>query len=587
MLEALKELASTWWLAVTGVSIILTVGFAIVIFALQHSRVSQAKSRFEPLLASINGLSDCKLDNLKPIESAFRKHMPELVSEVAALESDSRAMYRHMWIPAPESRLAYPEIFPKNVRQALRPGMDFLAVLIGLVLTAAAFILAMMDAESFQLNALIRMICLFPLLAGLFAFLWLRDQHGRNEQTLQRIHRSLMQAIERKVPVYTQAGETAIVLNRFVDHDQLMTHSVTQLAQRVDKMASGEITEAVSNALKFILTSSIGPALQKSTDSLSMLSVALEKQMRNSMNTLGDRMAALEFEQKESAKFLKNQYETVTSTLLKQQEMSFTQLRKVQELMLEQITNEQKQTLMMLTDNQQRTLGFLTEGQQASYQTLSTEQQTALQNMTTRFEQTVSALLTLSHESQSKLNEQYGSAWTNIRSGIDETLSSLKTYQEQLLTAVQAKQDEMAASLQTRHESLTTGLQSSQEMLASSLTSRQDELVRTVTQQQESLVTRLQASQDSLVTNMQSRHENLSTALQTEISQVTKALTERLTELSTLLLEQQERLGLVLTTSQSELTASTKGMTEKIAESLLTQQEQLGTTLTTSQSQLA
>jgi hypothetical protein len=93
--------------------------------------------------------------------------------------------------------------------------------------------------------------------------------------------------------------------------DQLMTQSVSQLATRVDKMASGEITEAVTNALKFVLTATIGPSLQKSTDSLSMLSVALEKQMRNAMNTLGDRMAALEFEQKESAKFLKNQYETV------------------------------------------------------------------------------------------------------------------------------------------------------------------------------------------------------------------------------------------------------------------------------------
>ena len=575
MFEMILKLASIWWLMFLVVAFLASLTLPLARSIMNQLRVRQELDRWRALLVSIDSLIGCKIDNLPLLEGRVTKEIPELADAVRLLRQDSIDVFRGLWVPIPESRLPYPESIEAGAQAACqtRPALE--SALLGLTLSVLAFVLAFFDAGSFMLDPVIRSLSLLPVFTGLLASALLYSQSIRYDNILQHVHRSLMLAFERKVPVYTQAGETAIILSRFTDHDSSMLDSVHQLANRVDRMAAGEITNAVTNSIKTLLSATIGPPLQRSSDALAQLAFQLEKNMTSSLNTLGDRLIALEFQQNESANFLQSQYETVTSTLLQQQEMSFKQLGAVQSLMLEQIRDQQQATLALMTSNQQQTLNSLSEGQQISYRTLSNEQHQSIQKMLSGFQEAMGHMVDLNQTSQNALAGQYQKSWSELQGGLALTISSLVAGQEKLNGDWQSAMANLTTALRDDQENLATTLQTNQVTLLSSMTSRQEELASATL-----------ALTKQLSATMQDKLVQLTDSLAAQQTQVVETLVGHQARILETLSGQQATISDALIAQQTSLSESLLSQQANVSDTLLTQQTKVSESLLAQQSQV-
>lgn len=601
MIQEILAFASIWWLIFISIAIVASMAFPLYRYLANRAKVRQEYSRWRGLTASIDSLNGCKIGNLTQLEAIFARELPELTGAIKLLGQDSSDVFRGNWIPVPESRIPYPESCSVESQVAVSNHGAVATGFVGLCLSILAFILAFIDAGSFSLEPLVSYLSLIPLFLGVLFFLFLYDQRGRLDERLAKAHRGVMLAIERKVPIYTQAGETAVILNRYTDHDHSMLASVRQLTDRVDRMASGEITSAVTDSVKHLLSATIGPPLQRSSEALAQLAFQLEKQMSSSLNTMGDRLIALEYQQTESAKFLQNQYETVTSTLLQQQEMSFKQLGAVQSLMLEQIRDQQQQTLKMMTENQQETLSALSEGQQHSYRTLSNEQQESVKTLLAEFELAIKNLVSASESSNNSLAEQNQRAWSELQGGLALTVSSLVAGQEKMTESLASQQTQITNSLtdtQSRIlESLTSQTASTSETLLDQqsrfndswqqwssalaeqqaqitemLTSTQQEMAAATSDLTATVTTELLGQQTALSADLRSRQDEFARSLQTQQIELANTMQSRQDELLQAFQLRQEDLVRSLQTSQESLASASNELQERLQAAFQAQQ---------------
>jgi hypothetical protein len=605
MIGEILTFASIWWLVVSILAILASAAFPLFLYRRNRAQVEQEAERWHALAASLDTLKGCSIDNLPRVEAKVNQELPELGGAVKLLAQDSQDVFRGNWIPEPESRLPYPASCAPAAQAAVSNNGPVFSGLIGLGLFVLALLLAFIAAGSFSLAPLVGALALMPLAIGLVSLFILYEQRGRLQQSLAGAHRKLVHTLTRKVPVYTQAGETAIVLNRYTDHDEAMLASVRQLTQRVERLAAGEITTAITDSVKHLLAATIGPPLQRSSEALARLAIQLEKQMSSSLNTLGDRLIALEYQQAEGAKFLQNQYETVTSTLLQQQEMSFKQLGAVQSLLLEQIRDQQQQTLAMMTENQKETLTALSEGQQYSYRTLSNEQQESVKGLLSDFEQAMKGLIAANTASGSALTEKYQQAWSEWQGGLALTVSSLVAAQEKLNNELQTAQAGLLAAVNNQQAELAAGLSANQTLLQTQLTDRQAELAASTFSLTEKLATTLEQKLELLTESLAGQQTQVTqelTSIQnkilTTLASQSAATGETLLgqqarfddswqKWSTALAEQQSSLTSLLTTSQQELAASTSDLTKTVSTELLGQQSALSADLRNRQDEFA
>ncbi|MDW7658967.1 MAG: hypothetical protein SCM11_17500, partial [Bacillota bacterium] len=243
--------------------------------------------RLRGLRQDIETLPGCRIENLKQAQVIVGdRGGPDMKLALEQIADDSKTQFEGFWTPDPADRLKWTMLLGVRSAWLMQPSTVTLPFLAAVFVTFLAFVTALAISGTSFANDWMRFLALLPLIIGGLSILALQQNKKTNLDEVLGEWTAFMVQLKRKIPVYSQAAETSALLKSFVHYDQQMTKAARQLSERVDALASGELTESITGAVKYVMAATIVPPIQKSTDSLNILAQQLDKKLVAGENQL-------------------------------------------------------------------------------------------------------------------------------------------------------------------------------------------------------------------------------------------------------------------------------------------------------------
>lgn len=465
--ELVRQVGVIWIILVllaAAALIALTVVFFISLYAM--SRLSA--KRFVSLTVELDDLPGCRIENLAPARELVSELMNvEFKDRFEQMAEDSTTMYYSIWLPAPQKHLTLPEIIDLPTRLVSRKTNGFSILLGGIVVSTLALASGYILNGSLLDAPVLRFAALVPLIISMLCMLFLHQSVDFYSKKTLHLWQLLMTAIERKLPIFSTAAETARMISEMREYDAHMAKSVAQVATHVQNLASGKMTDAVASAVKYVMAATVAPAVVKSSESLGLLAEQLEKQMQQTDFKVAKLYTELESRQESQSELWLKRYQEVTDVLAAQQDAMLKNLTSSEQHMVEQLSKAQRVALDQIIGEQTKTY----ESMRAKYDSVLDEihlTQTAVyDNLLSR--QTESFELVATSQQQ---------AYQQVAASQLESIQTLQSQQAAVLAELDNRQD---VSLQTINEQQVAALkefrQAQTESLAA-MSGRQQEAVQ-------------------------------------------------------------------------------------------------------------
>ncbi|HBP38508.1 MAG TPA: hypothetical protein DD640_07170, partial [Clostridiales bacterium] len=400
-----------------------------------------SRNRLQKLDQDVDALENCRIENLKPVQELVGQQMNEDFQKFFnRLAEDSTAMFGSVWVPDPVSRLPLPDILPAPARAVFRKTLGSAVILGGAAVSALALSTGYAINGSLADAAFLRFLALMPLVISGIGLLVLHQAGEKYYQIVRHAWQQLMVSLERRLPVYTQAAETAIMLNHMKEYDARMSSSVQVLSDQVRLLASGKMSDAVAGAVKYVMSATVAPAITKSTESLSLLAQQLETRQMQAEQVLARLYAEMETRQH------------------KQSDLWFKRYQEISEVLEEQ----QNKMLQNMAASQQELVDNLSKGQTLSLERINDEQHKTLMHVNTTTQKAWSVL-------QEKLTQII----TQLAEGQTKLLTGLNEQQQQTLTQVSATSEKTAAAMRQQYDSIIDKMRQTQADIWEQLAARQ------------------------------------------------------------------------------------------------------------------
>ena len=552
--EELVSQVGSFWIVMVILATAILLALVVVFFAGLFGMFRSVSKRFRVLSDELDDLPGCRIENLALARDLVDQHMnPEFRTRFAKLVEDSESMYNSLWVPPPQTHLTMPEILEPAARTISKKTFGFAILLGGVAISTLALSSGFVLAEGLD-NSLLRLFALAPLVLAAVGMLVL---HQANELLMDRLAHNwqlLAVAIERRLPIYSHSAETARLIFQMQEYDAHMAKSVNEVARQVQDLASGKMTDAVSSAVKYVMSATVAPAVIKSTESLGLLATQLEKQMMQADLKVAKLYAELETRQGKQSDLWVKRYQEIAEVLSYQQETMLKNLTVAQQQLVEDLGKSQKFALEKIVEEQS---------------------------------QTITHVNSVSQKSWSLLQEKLTSIITQLADSQTRLLTGLNDQQQQTLTTVSATSEQTAATMRQQYDKIIQEIRETQSALWEQATSRQAETFD-----------RLQANQNETLSvissQQQTSYERVAEAQQSGLTLMSEQQTlaiQKLSESQTLILrqiderqasnfltineQQNSALSKITATQATAIDDFRKAQFEALAESARRQQETL------------
>jgi len=455
-------------------AIALLVALVILFFVGLFKTHRLAGRRFARLSTELDELSDCKIDNLPLIRELVSEQMnQEFKNCFAKIVDDSEALYRGLWIPPPQTHLTIPEILEPLMVRLSNKSFGFAVLLGGFAVSALALSSGFVIAQSYD-NALLRLFGFLPVVIAAVGMLVLHQANESLAARLQHHWRLLLTAIERRLPTYSHSAETAKLIFQMQVYDAHMAGTVEDLTRQVQSLASGKMADAVANAVKFVMSATVAPAVIKSTDALGVLAVQLEKQIQQIDYKVAKLYSELEIRQNKQSELWFKRYQEISEVLSAQQDTMLKNLTVAQQQLVEELGKSQKFALEKVVEEQAHTLNHVNTVSQKSWSllqekltsiishladsqnnlltSLSDQQTIILTNLNDQQQQTLNLLTSTSEHTAVTMREQYDSIIKDIRDTQQSLWDQATIRQTETFDKLQANQNETLAAISSQQQ---------------------------------------------------------------------------------------------------------------------------------------
>ncbi|MGI6325559.1 MAG: hypothetical protein ACOX1U_01095 [Saccharofermentanales bacterium] len=558
----------------------------LLVFFLGNTGVAirRALRRLSGLNTLFLEMVGCRMENLEPSLSIVQETMnPEFALRYQRLAEDSRAMFESLWVPSPRDHLTLPEILPAATRLAMDRSSGLGLLLGGLAATTVALATAFirlgttgMQAE----GALLRFIALLPLVVGALGLLLLHRAGKSFNRRIRHAWELLMITIGRKLPVYSHSAETARLIFEMRSYDAHMAKSVAAVAEYVEGLSSGQLTNAVSGAVKYVMAATVSPAIVKSTEALGILVDELAKQMQQTDGRIARLYSELELRQANQGELWINRYQEISNVLAYQQERLTQDLSANQQKMLTELEQAQKFALEKIVEEQTRTLSEANEVGRQSWQLLQEKltaiigqlqesQQKLIGDLTDQQQQTLKVIADSNHENTTELRSQYTSLIDELRRTQTELWEQSTTVQNTLYEKLQTGQDAAFSALSAQQRESYEQVARAQQEGLQVMQEQQLEAIRRLADSQAVVLEEIDRRQEAGFSQAENRQaaalDRMIETQSTAIADLRKAQLDALTESAR---RQQEALEQVTEDFGSEVSAKIAAYLDPISSRL-------------------
>ncbi|HAL74838.1 MAG TPA: hypothetical protein DCM45_07115 [Clostridiales bacterium] len=565
MWEELIQQVHLPWVIIVLIATALLLILIGVFFAGLFSMYRTVNRRFRKLTAELDDLPGCRIDNLQLISELIDQLMnPEFRQRFAKMVEDSKSMYHGLWVPTPQIHLTMPEILEPLASRITKRSFGFAVLLAGVAISTLALSSGFIIAGGLD-NDLLRLLALLPVVLAAVGMLIL---HQSNEVLMQRLEHNwqlLMVAFERRVPTYSHAAETARMIFQMQEYDAHMARSVNEVAQQVQSLASGKMTDAVANAVKYVMSATVAPAVIKSTESLGVLVTQLDKQMQQADNKVAKLYTDLEMRQNKQSELWFKRYQEISEVLASQQDSMLKGLSATNQQMVEELGKSQKFALEKVVEEQAHTLEHVNTVSQKSWSIL----QEKLTSIITQLADSQTHLLTTLTE-QTRLSTQ------NLSDQQQNTLTRISDTSEQTALTMRAQYDSIIQAIRDTQQSLWEQATTRQTETFDKLQANQNETLTAISSQQQTSYERVSQAQQEGLQLM--RQQQLEAIRQLSDSQaiVLRQIDERQASNFLTINEQQTTaLNKITTTQATAIDDFRKAQFDALAESARRQQDAL------------
>ncbi len=592
MWQELIQQVGIIWVILVLLSTAGLIALAVIFFVTMHGMATLAKNKLNRLGQEVDALTSCRIENLPIVQTLVDEQMnKEFKLQFDRLVEDSNLMFGSIWVPDPASRLPLQETLPEPTRISFHKSTGSAVILGGIAVSAMALSSGFVLNGSLADAAFLRFIALMPFVASALCMLVLYQGSDAYFRQVRHAWQRLMIALERRLPVYSQAAETAIILNQMKDYDARMSQSTQILAEQVQHLVSNKLTDAISNSVKYVMSATVAPAVIKSTEALALLAQQLDKQLQKSDHAIVKLYTDLETRQHKQSELWLKRYQEISEVLTDQQaamlknitgseERLVDDLGKAQKFALEKIVEEQTKTLTHVNSSSQKAwsllqekltqiISQLSEGQTKLLTNLNDQQQQTLLQISTTGEQTSA---TLAHQYDSilqqlrqtqsdiwqKLADRQSQAYDSLLNQQKESFTSIADQQQQAYQQASRFQQDSLEQMKAQHSESILSLTSSQTEIMQNLDQRQSQTLQSINEQQMSALQKVNDQQASAL-------NKLMTIQQSSLMDVRRSQDQTLTEMTR---RQQEALQQLADSFAGEISGKLAVYMDPISERL-------------------
>ncbi len=561
MWQELVDLIGMTWIIIVLLAAAVIFCLALVFFVAIFKLFNQSVSQFKKFDASLTDLPGNRIENLEQAKTIASDMMnPEFNDCLDKLFEDSQNIYNGLWVPSPNTRLTLPEILTAPARLIGKKSNGFALLLGGIAGTTLALSVAFVstDLESFVASDLLRLIAILPFLVGALGLLLLYQASEFYHKKLRHQWEILMVTFERKMPVYSQASETARLIIQMQEYDAHMAKSVASVATHVEAMSSGKLTDAVSNAVKYVMSATVGPAVVKSTESLGLLVNEIEKRMKETDLHVAKLYTELETRQDKQSELWFKRYQEIADTLSYQQENMLKRmtdneqrlvddLGKSQKFALEKVVSEQTTTLEHINSVSQKSWSLLQEKLTSIISQLSDNQTTLLTNLQTEQDKVLTTLSETSEQTAMTMRSQYDDIFEKIGHSIDSSFENINQAQQDGMKQMREQQSEAMALLSENQKASLSEIDARQSETLKHINENQSGALTSIAQNQAKAIEDFRQAQFDALAESASRQqetlqqlaENFGEAVSSKLSGYLDPITSRLHDASEALIKAQ------------------------------------------------
>lgn len=335
--------------------------------------------RIVGLRQDVESADGCKIENLRQIQIIIGdRGGPEMKIAMEQLADDCRNQFSGLWIPDPANRLHRSLLINTRVVWLFRSGASTLPLLASIFISSFAIIVALaLDITSIE-NDMMRLLAFLPLIIGCIGLILLLHVRNRYDLELDQAWQGFIIQLQRKIPVFSQAVETAAMIKTFTQYDLQMTEAARSLSEQVEKLASTQLAEAVTNAVKYVMSATIAPPIQKSSDSLASLAQQLERKLVAGESQLVRLYTELENRQQQQADMLQKRYQEISQTIVLQQKQSLQVIITNSQQTWQELREHLNNILQDISLSQNSLQQTLLDGQLRLHETLLADQKQSL-----------------------------------------------------------------------------------------------------------------------------------------------------------------------------------------------------------------
>ena len=550
--------------------LILIVGVAVLtglLWWLMRAMIRSLDRRLNGLRQDVESVAGCRIENLRQIQIIIGdRGGPEMKIALEQMSDDSKSQFHGLWIPEPDDRLHISMLYSKTNGWLLKQGVTTLPLLASIIVCFFAFVMALIINPMSIENDIMRLIAFIPLIIGGLSLMLLLHMRSRYQNEMEQFWHDFIIQLQRKVPVYNQAAETAALLNSFIHYDQQMVSAAQSLSDHVERLASTQLVDAITSSIKYVMAASVAPPIQKSTDSLNLLAQQLERKLVSGENQLVRLYSELESRQQQQADLWIKRYQEIGQTLATQQkqamqlivgngQQTWQELRENLNTVIHEVSTGQKTLQQQIQEGQAKLQTDLLKDQTQSLAAIRNESHTAISQMIEQYTQTLKEQSTHQITSLDEIKTNVLSAVQLVSSATDQTLTRLQAdqvgalqrlseQQSTLLTALDQHQSaslddirknvlEAVQTVSTTAEKTMSSLQSGQASAVQALSENQSLLLTTIDQHQVDALEDIRKNVVAAVQLVSSSTEQAMASLQTGQASSLKQLTDDHTALLT------------------------------------------------------
>ncbi len=570
MLQELFVQVNTVWVVLVLVAAFLIVAWSVYFLVRQILVFRKLTRRFSGFSEEVDELPGCRIENIELVKGIATERTNTAFQTIfEKMSVDCETVYNGLWVPQPDSRLTMPDILEPASRVLGKKSYGFAVLLAGIAISTMAFSSAYILGNALGDSSVVRFFAISPFILSGLGMLIL---HQVNETLAKRIEHSwknMMIVLERKIPVYSITTETSRLIIQMKEYDAHMAKSVNEVAHQLHALTTSRMAEAVSNAVKYVMSATVGPAVVKSSDTLAIVAKEISNKLQQMDIHVAKLYTELESRQDKQSELWFDRYQEIADTLSYQQETMLKSLSGNVEAMVDELARSQKLSIEKLTGEQSRVLNHVESINMGAWSQLQekltsiisqlAESQDKLLNGLQRDQITTLSLISETSEKSSTLLQD---RIETLLGTVNKSLSDLweqsnKKQGEVFENITQAQQDGLKQMREQQSEAMAL-LSENQKASLSEIDARQSETLKHINENQSGALTSIaqnqakaiddfrQAQFDALAESasrqqetLQQLAENFGEAVSSKLSGYLDPITSRLHDASEALIKAQ------------------------------------------------